>query len=75
MAPYLASGLLVDATVTSFREWRGDARYCQIVTAGKFIGKAVWFYANPTSRFASIRGLVAIYESKVDAYYVDDKRV
>ena len=59
----------------SFCEWKGEARYYSLVVAGTTIEEAGWFYPNPTTRFADIKGYVAFYASKMDACYVDDELV
>ena len=66
---------LVASEGSSFCEWKGGARYYSIVTPGRTIEQAAWYYPNPSPRFAEIASYVAFYPSKVDACFVDGEQV
>ncbi|MGC9502143.1 DUF427 domain-containing protein [Baaleninema sp.] len=66
---------LVKTARASFCEWKGSAGYYTVKVGDKTAENAAWFYANPTPAFASLRGYVAFYPSRMEACYVDDERV
>ncbi len=70
--------ILPDALVLNPRrsmcEWKGMARYFDVVHDGRTAPAAAWTYTNPVARFAPISGFVAFYAESVDACYVGDER-
>ena len=66
---------LVKGTGTSLCEWKGQARYYDVVDGQKRSRSAAWFYDNPTVEFREIRRFVAFYAGRVDACYVDGEKV
>ncbi len=68
-------GALVPTARTSFCEWKGSARYFDVLAAGRVAKDAAWGYPDPTPAFAAIRDHVAIYAGTMDACFVDDERV
>jgi uncharacterized protein (DUF427 family) len=66
---------LVAAEGQSFCEWKGVAGYYTVVVGNKQAKKAAWYYSKPTSAFASIKGYVAFYASRMEACYVDGEQV
>ena len=58
----------------SFCEWKGRARYYDIVVDGGVAPRAAWTYPDPTDDFAELEGAVAFYASKVDEAWVGDER-
>ena len=60
----------------SFCEWKGVARYWDLLVPGAALVPGVgWSYAAPTAGFRAIADAVAFYASKVDACWVDDEQV
>jgi uncharacterized protein (DUF427 family) len=64
-------GSLQPADGTTFCEWKGTARYLDLV-AGEWVApRAAWTYPSPTARFAALRDHVAVYPAAMDACTVD----
>lgn len=63
------------AVATSFCEWKGDARYHDVIAGGDRRGRAAWSYPDPTDGFAALRDHLAFYAAAFDACYVDGERV
>jgi uncharacterized protein (DUF427 family) len=71
--------LLKRASGTSFCEWKGQARYWDVIlpeNAGKTsnISRAVWSYHQPSERFSPIDGYYSFYPALVECF-VDGERV
>jgi uncharacterized protein (DUF427 family) len=64
---------LIPVDGRSFCEWKGHARYFDIVTPRR-IERAAWSYPDPVPAFAPIRDYLAFYASKVDECWVDEDR-
>jgi uncharacterized protein (DUF427 family) len=60
---------------SSFCEWKGVARYFDVVVAGKTAPRAAWAYDRPTASFAALAGHVAFYAGLMDEAWVGDLRV
>lgn len=56
-------------------EWKGEARYHDVVVGDRIAARAAWAYPSPTARFAMIRDHVAFYPAAMDACFVDGERV
>ena len=67
--------LLHPATGGSFCEWKGNARYFDVVVAGERIATAAWSYSDPTAGFISLRDHIAFYAAPFDACTVDGEPV
>ena len=67
----LAMEHLEQAPGKSLCEWKGQAKYYDVVVDGQRATKAGWYYPNPTDRFKEIAGYVAFYAQKVDRCMVD----
>ena len=67
--------LLQPAEGRSFCEWKGVARYFDVVACGERIRKAVWQYPEPTAAFAPIAGWFALYPGLMDAVWLAGERV
>lgn len=66
-----APGSTRPAEGTTFCEWKGTARYLDVV-AGEWVApRAAWTYPAPTERFAALRDHVAIYPAAMDGCTVD----
>jgi uncharacterized protein (DUF427 family) len=59
----------------SLCEWKGQARYFDIVVSGQRIEAAVWCYSNPTPSFAGIRDHLAFYPDPLDHCMVDGEQI
>ena len=71
----IAPGVLVPAEGGSFCEWKGHARYFDVVAGGERRERAAWAYPDPTSGFAVLRDHIAFYAAAMDACFVDGERV
>lgn len=68
-------GVLLPAQGSSFCEWKGDARYFDVVAGTIRRERAAWSYSDPTPPFHSLRDHVAFYAAAMDACFVDGERV
>ena len=68
-------GTLLPADGSSCCEWKGHARYFDVVAGAVRRERAAWSYAAPTPGFALLRGHVAFYAAAMDGCYVDGERV
>jgi uncharacterized protein (DUF427 family) len=59
----------------SFCEWKGHARYFDVIVEGQRLVKAAWSYPAPTVGFAALRDHLAFYAEQFDACYVGGERV
>ena len=66
---------LVEASGSSYCEWKGRAGYYSVVMDGVRLEKVAWYYADPTSAFQPIRNYIAFYPQPMDSCFVDDERV
>ena len=71
----IAPGVLVPAQGSSFCEWKGHARYFDVVAGGERRERAAWSYPDPTSAFAALRDHVAFYAGPLDHCTVDGEQV
>ena len=71
----VVAGALVPVVGSSFCEWKGHARYFDLIAGNERRARAAWSYAEPTSAFASLREHVAFYAAAMDACFVDGERV
>ena len=68
-------GVLRDAAGATWCEWKGRARYFDIVTATKVAPRAGWSYPDPAPGFEPIRDAVAVRAGEVDRCAVDGETV
>jgi uncharacterized protein (DUF427 family) len=68
-------GVLRDAPGSSWCEWKGQARYFDLVTADRAAPKAAWTYPDPTPGFEPIANAVAVMAGQVDRCTVDGETV
>ncbi len=66
---------LRDAAGTSFCEWKGTARYHDVVVGEVVRPRAAWSYPAATPPFAAIAGALAFYAGPMDECTVDGERV
>jgi uncharacterized protein (DUF427 family) len=65
---------LVPNNKTSYCEWKGQARYFDVVDGSRRAESAAWYYEDPTNGFVSLRNYVAFYAGRVEACYVNGER-
>ncbi|MDO9355566.1 MAG: DUF427 domain-containing protein [Solirubrobacteraceae bacterium] len=70
-----APGVLRDGNGSSFCEWKGMARYHDLVVGDRVARAAGWSYRRPNGAYAALVDHVAIYPGRVDAAWLDDERV
>ena len=58
----------------SWCEWKGQARYLDVVVGEARASKAAWTYPAPTTRFAALKDYVAFYADPMDACFVNDEQ-
>lgn len=59
----------------SFCEWKGVARYLDVVAGDKTATRAAWCYDRPTARFDGLALYIAFYAGLMDEVWVGDLRV
>jgi uncharacterized protein (DUF427 family) len=64
-----------DAQGSSFCEWKGRARYHDVVVGEARAEKAAWSYPQPQPGFEAIRAHLAFYAGPMDECTVDGERV
>ena len=70
-----ADGVLRDAQGESWCEWKGQARYFDLVTAAKVARKSAWSYPRPTGEFGPIVDAIAVMAGQVDRCTVNGEAV
>lgn len=56
-------------------EWKGQARYFDLVSGTAVAARAAWTYPRPTPAFTEIAGAIAVMASLVDRCTVDGETV
>lgn len=56
-------------------EWKGQARYYDILVGDAVIPAAAWSYNAPTPSFAAIRDYVAFYPDPLDQCLIDGEQI
>jgi len=69
------SGVLRDAPGESWCEWKGQARYFDLVSGTTVAPKAAWSYPKPTPEFEPITDAIAVMAGQVDRCAVDGETV
>lgn len=59
----------------SFCEWKGAARYFDVIAGSVAAPRAGWAYDRPTAGFSAIAGYLALYANAMDDIRVGDMRV
>lgn len=59
----------------SFCEWKGNARYFDVVVAGQHFARAAWSYPAPTAGFVALRDHIAFYAAPFDTCLVGGEEV
>ncbi len=66
---------LEDAAGSSLCEWKGRARYFDVVGGDRRAAKAAWAYDEPSAAYRQIAGFVAFYAEPMDACFVGAMKV
>ena len=69
------TGALQPASGSSVCEWKGAARYLDVVSGGRTAPRAAWYYPRPTPAFAPLAGYVAVYPGPMDRCLVGGEQV
>ena len=69
------TGQMNMAAGTSLCEWKGKARYLDVIGGQVTARRAAWTYDRPTPRFAAIADHVAFYPALMEACFVDGEKV
>ncbi len=75
LPPSDVAAQLVPVGGSTFCEWKGVARYFDVVVEGAVATSAAWTYEKPSSAFHPIAGYLAFYAGKMSACFVGDVRV
>lgn len=59
----------------SYCEWKGVARYFDVLSGDRIAPRAAWAYDRPTAGFAGLAGYVGFYAGLMDEAWVGDLRV
>ena len=73
-ADVLAGALVASGGGTTFCEWKGTARYFDVVAAERRSERAAWSYPAPTAGFEAITDAVAFYCAPMDACFVGEEQ-
>lgn len=73
LPPDDVSAVLQPAVGSSFCEWKGKARYFDVIVGETTAKRAAWAYDNPTERFAPLAGYLAFYAGLIDHVVLQDK--
>ncbi|WP_420453818.1 DUF427 domain-containing protein [Ilumatobacter sp.] len=72
---FVDRSLLVGSDRRSMCEWKGIARYADVVVADRREPDVCWTYPDPTPEFEAVRDHWAFYAQSLDECWVDDERV
>ena len=75
LPPQDITAILRPVPGNSFCEWKGEARYFDVIANGKTALRASWAYERPTVRFAALAGHLAFYAGLMDEVWVGNLRV
>ena len=67
----IVPGVLAAAGGSSFCEWKGIARYFDVLAGGERRERAAWSYPDPTRAFEILRDHVAFYAGAMEVCSVD----
>ncbi len=68
-------GCLASAAGRSFCEWKGRARYFDVVAGDRRAPVAAWSYPDPAARYAALKDHVAFYPGRMERCRLDDEVV
>ncbi len=75
LPPEEIGATLRPASGSTFCEWKGAARYFDVIAGATTASRAAWVYDRPTARFALLARYVAFYAGLMDEAWVGDLRV
>lgn len=70
-----ADGVLQPGTGSSWCEWKGAARYLDLMVGERTAAGAAWTYPHPRAGYEALVGHVALYAAATDGCFVDGERV
>jgi len=70
-----APGVMQPSERSSFCEFKGRARYFDLLLGEIVVRDVAWAYPRPTCAFEPIANHLAVYASRVDAAFVGSERV
>ncbi len=70
-----AAGSLVSAVGTSFCEYKGIARYLDVVAGDAVAERAAWYYPDPSVGYERLSDYVSLYPGVMDSCTVDGETV
>jgi uncharacterized protein (DUF427 family) len=71
----IAEGVLRRAGGSSFCEWKGAAKYWDVVVEDEVLEQVGWSYPNPTASFAILADFIAFYAAPFDRCLMDGEVV
>lgn len=69
------TGALVPASGSSFCEYKGAARYLDVIGGGVTAARAAWNYPDPSPGYDALADRVAVYAGPMDACEIDGEVV
>lgn len=66
---------LREAAGSSFCEWKGAARYVDVLGGDQVAERVGWYYPSPTPGFSMLLDHVAVYAGPMDRVLVDGEQV
>ncbi|MBA2770214.1 MAG: DUF427 domain-containing protein [Sporichthyaceae bacterium] len=70
-----ADGALSLASGSTWCEFKGTARYLDVIAGDRRAERSAWTYPDPSPGFEALRGRVALYPGLMDLVTVDDEVV
>ncbi len=70
----IAQGALRPNARRTLCEWKGQARYFDVLVGGMRLPAAAWCYDSPLPSFAALRGHVAFYAEALDGCFVGGEK-
>ena len=67
--------LLYAISGTTHCPYKGDASYWTVSAGGKELHGGAWGYHEPLAERPEIKGMIAFYQTRVDAVYVDGEPI
>jgi len=68
-------GALRPGSGNSYCEWKGAARYFDLVAGSRTAQRAAWYYPSPAPGFEMLAHHVAVYAGSTDGCFVDGEQV
>ena len=75
LPPEDVAATLRPAPGSTICEWKGAARYFDVIAGAATAPRAAWSYPKPTPAFAPLAGYIAFYAGLMDEAYVGDVKV